>query len=70
MGSGENKLTSINAVLISLVTAALATPVWAQSEQATSAGDAQSGLEEVIVTAQKRTENIQDVGMSITAIQR
>ena len=42
----------------------LLTPPLARAENATSSGD----LQEVIVTAQKRAQNLQDVPMSITAL--
>ena len=56
----------IFACVSALVLAALAHPGRAQSAPATGAADPTS-LTEVIVTAQKRRENIQDVGMSIQA---
>jgi len=50
-----------------LAAALMAGPVFAQS--AKDAGDEDfSGLEEVIVTATKQAESLQDVGMSITAL--
>ena len=52
------------ASLAALVLASLPTPVHAQAAAARS----DTGLEEVIVTAQKREQNLQDVGVSVTAI--
>src|SRR5512140_2921744 len=46
-----------------VLAAAPAQVVWAQAAPATS-----GGLEEVIVTAQRRTENLQDVPVSIQAL--
>lgn len=51
------------ASLAALMTCA---PVWAQSS--TEPGDAASGLTEIIVTAQRRSENLQDVPMAVTAV--
>lgn len=61
--SHRNKHLAIaHAPLAAAVVAALSTPAFA-AEQAAS-----GSLEEVIVTAQKRTENLQEVPLSIQAI--
>jgi iron complex outermembrane recepter protein len=57
-------------LIISTSALAIATPAMAQSTPATTA-TAQSdnaGLEDIIVTAQRRPENIQDVSLSIQAV--
>jgi iron complex outermembrane receptor protein len=51
------------AILLSFNT----TPAIGQSQQAAAAPDASSGVEEVVVTAQRRKENIQDVPVSVEA---
>ena len=45
-----------------------ALPQGANAQQASVAGSAAGGLEEVIVTAQKRAQNSQDVGIAISAV--
>src|SRR5215210_1525118 len=47
-----------------VLAAAPAQVVWAQAAEQTTSG----GLEEVIVTAQRRAENLQDVPLSIQAL--
>ena len=63
--------------LIAIAITSLAAPAFAQAPAATSTADpaaataaesSDGGLEEIIVTAQKRSENIQDVSLSIQAI--
>ncbi len=63
--------------LLAIAISSLAAPVAAQAQSATStadpaattaAADGKTGLEDIIVTAQKRAENIQDVSLSIQAI--
>jgi iron complex outermembrane recepter protein len=54
--------TAIAATAIAALT--IATPAFAQDE--TVADD--SGLEEIVVTAQRREENLQDVPLSVTAV--
>ena len=51
----------LRSVAIGAVLVTGATPALAQD------GDAAPGLEEIIVTAQRRTENLQDVPIAITA---
>lgn len=47
----------------------LAAPVWAQGEAANEQNEAVSGgLQDIVVTAQKREENLQKVPISITAL--
>src|SRR5665213_843975 len=48
--------------------AAWAAPLQAQTTAATAATQPSGGLEEVLVTAQKRTENIQTVPFSVSAV--
>ncbi|MCE2829953.1 MAG: TonB-dependent receptor, partial [Sphingomonadales bacterium] len=43
---------------------ALATPAFAQEAQ----DDSQQGIREIVVTAQKREESIQDVPIAVTAL--
>ena len=49
-------------LLASVAVLAIGTPAAAQSQSSASVG-----LEEVVVTAQKRAENVQDVPISVTA---
>ncbi len=53
-------------LLAGVSTALIATPVFAQS--APPPADSEPGLEEIIVTAQKREENLQNVPVSVTAL--
>jgi iron complex outermembrane receptor protein len=59
--------TRASASLAAAITAALAAgaPAAAQAQQA---AEASSGIEEIIVTAQRREENLQDVGIAVTAL--
>jgi iron complex outermembrane receptor protein len=52
-------------LLAGVSTALIATPAFAQSAPP---AEAETGLEEIVVTAQKREENLQDVPVSVTAI--
>src|SRR3546814_987408 len=67
----------LHLVIASVSAAALmhASPAHAQNSanpppaaDSTAAGDAGTGFEEIVVTAQKRSENIRDVPISITAL--
>ena len=60
------KSAHVNATLAAAIAAALALPmsVRVAVAQEASAG----GLEEIIVTARKREENIQDVAIAVTAL--
>lgn len=51
-------------MMAALAATALSTPLHAQTSESSSAG----GLEEIIVTAQKREQNLQDVPISISAL--
>jgi iron complex outermembrane recepter protein len=53
-------------LLAGVSTVLIATPVFAQS--APPAAEADTGLEEIIVTAQKREQNLQNVPVSVTAL--
>ena len=57
--SGKNTVS-----LLALAGLSVAIPCSAQAQQATSGGT----LEEIIVTAQKRAQNSQDIGISISAV--
>ncbi|RSV32111.1 TonB-dependent receptor, partial [Sphingomonas sp. ABOLE] len=53
-----------------LASAAWAAPVWAQSTEQPAQPEAKqqdSGIAEIVVTAQKRAENVQDVPIAISA---
>jgi len=52
----------------SLITMTVAAVLSAGAASAQSTGDANQGLEEIVVTAQKRSENLQDTPLAITAI--
>jgi iron complex outermembrane recepter protein len=56
-------LTSTTAIATAITGFAIATPALAQDQAADD-----SGLAEIIVTAQRREENLQDVPLSVTAI--
>jgi len=55
-------------VSLAVLAAALATPAFAQSApQAEAQAAPEGGIAEIVVTAQKRAENVQDVPIAITA---
>lgn len=59
------RLTAIHAILLASVSAtAVSSPVLAQDAQSSDEG----GLADIVVTAQKRSENLQDVPIAVTAI--
>jgi outer membrane receptor protein involved in Fe transport len=64
--SGNVSCAALCAIAISASSGALAQAVPRPAAQATAADD--GGTPEIIVTAQKRSENIRDVGMSIQAL--
>jgi iron complex outermembrane recepter protein len=49
------------------VALALASPAFAQDAKPADAGSSNGGIEEIVVTAQKRAENVQDVPIAISA---
>jgi iron complex outermembrane recepter protein len=55
-------------ILLRTSVAGLSLIAAAQPAMAQNASDADSGIEEIIVTAQKRTENLRDVPISITVV--
>ena len=54
-------------VSLAVLATALATPAMAADEQATSGQASSGGIEQIVVTAQKRAENVQDVPIAISA---
>jgi iron complex outermembrane recepter protein len=60
-----DRTSGVPGMLATAVAACLCQPAPAQT---TPPGTAAGGLEEIVVTAQKRSENIQSVGLSITAL--
>ena len=54
----------LHLVSLSVLAAAIATPAQAQDKPA---DNSQGGIEQIVVTAQKRAENVQDVPIAITA---
>jgi iron complex outermembrane receptor protein len=69
-GHARHRTLSTAFVALSLVVAVAAAPrVWAQQQAAAStAGAAAPALEEIVVSAQRRTENLQTTPIAITAI--
>ena len=65
MGKIRSNLPSLATAAL-LAAGSVTTPGYAQT--ATSEATSSAALQEVIVTAQKRTESVQDVPVSITAI--
>lgn len=66
----RNRRAAFLAAVSSLVPVCVAMPAWAQQQPAApqSATTPAGGLEEIVVTARKRTESAQDVPVSVTAI--
>lgn len=58
----------MKAVLKFLVTTSLVVPATAWAQEAVSDEQGQGGLEEIVVTAQKRAEGLSDVPISISAV--
>jgi len=58
--------SAARAVLATVLASAVAAP--ALAAEADAAGDTGSGLEEIVVTAQKRSENLQDTPIAISVI--
>ena len=54
-----------HSLLIAVLAAVAATPAWAQEQAADQAG---TGVEDIVVTAQKREESLQDTPISIVAL--
>ena len=65
--SHARKLRSATLAAVSISALSLAGPVFAQAT-ATPETDDRDGIAEIIVTAQRREESLQDVPLSITAI--
>lgn len=63
MGNPNMRLRQKATALLALLAAVSGAPGWAEEQPA-----GQPGLSEVIVTAQKRAENIQDVPISVIAL--
>lgn len=65
----DGSVADVTALAVALVCCA-STPAWAQDAAAQSPAEEQSegGVAEIVVTAQKRAENLQSVPISITAI--
>src|SRR5690349_6624555 len=63
MGNPNMRLRQRASMLLALLAAVSGAPGWAEDQPAGPAG-----LSEVIVTAQKRSENIQDVPISVVAL--
>jgi len=65
-------MVSLKGILLSasatLVPLAMAAPAFAEVASTASDGTAATGVQEILVTANKRSENIQDVPITITAI--
>ena len=53
--------------MLALSAAFLATPAIAQTAEAPAENEDQGGIQEIVVTAQKRAENVQDVPIAISA---
>ncbi|MCX7282941.1 MAG: hypothetical protein NTX28_02665 [Novosphingobium sp.] len=68
--SGEDSMRALLAATALSTTIAIASPVLAQDAAQDSAQDASNGagIGEIVVTAQKRSENIQNVPIAISAV--
>src|SRR5687768_12717584 len=68
MSIDKNCLTGVMRLALAVGTACVTTGAFAQSEGSTSKQAAYFGVEQIIVTAQKREQNLQAVPVAVTAL--
>lgn len=65
------RITLKDGLLSAALSVAFVGPVWAdaaESKGGSASAEAEGGLQEIVVTAQRREQNLQDVGVSVTAV--